>query len=157
MTRFEAMTGKAVLAALAVVMSIASSVADDSTTDQHAEKLVLQYTQAEHLLDGTSFEYFYEAGGGLKIAFADGMLQYEWISGPRKGNHAENIPYQSRLIGDEIYLVNWHQPDKPDFVSLVDDLGLKRLYSSAILRYGSGNEMIHFKEAEIKHIERKEP
>lgn len=115
-----------------------------------------QYASAEHLLDGIRFQYFYNEGGGLEIRFAEGTLQYKWISGPRKGNHAENIPYQSRRIGEELFLVNWHQPDRPDFVSLVINLKELRLYSSAILRCGSENEMIHFKEAQIKNVKRDE-
>jgi hypothetical protein len=114
---------------LFAAMALTAQTAPENKTPDHQH----QYIAAEHLLDGTSFDYFYKAGGGLKIAFAEGKLQYEWISGPRKGNHAENIPYQSRRIGNEVYLVNWHQPDKPDFVSLVIDLKQNRLYSSAIL------------------------
>ena len=119
-----------------------------------AEKKVNPYLNAPHLLDGVSFDYFYKGGGGLNIAFAKGELAFEWIKGPRKGNKAGNIPYQSRLIGDDMYLVNWHQPDKPDFVSLIVNLKDKKLYSSAILRYASKNEMIHFKEAGIKNLKR---
>ena len=114
----------------------------------------LQYINAQHVLDGTRFEYFYQGGGGLQIAFADGQLQYEWISGPRKGNNAKEIPYQSREIGEDVYLVNWHEKDKPDFVTLIIDLKQNRLYSSAILRYGTSKEMIHFKESTIKHVKR---
>jgi len=142
--------------AITLLTCTASVVAEPGgeTPSELRKTQVQQYMNAEHLLDGMSFEYFYQAGGGLKIAFAEGKLQYEWISGARKGNQAANIPYQSRKIGDEVYLVNWHQPDKPDFVSLVIDLKQNRLYSSAILRYGTGNEMIHFKEATIKNLNR---
>lgn len=115
---------------------------------------VHQYTNADHLLDATSFEYYYEDGSGLSIAFGEGMLQFEWIVGPRKGNQAKDIPYQSRLIGDELYMVNWHEPRKPDFVSLIINLKQNVLYSSAILRYGTSMEMIHFKEATIKRVKR---
>lgn len=136
-----------------LLSSLAAQVSSKNLPPDHQK----QYVNAEHLLDGTSFQYFYKAGGGLEIAFADGKLQYEWISGPRKGNHAENIPYQSRIIGDDMYLVNWHQPDKPDFVTLVINLRKQVLFSSAILRVGSENEMIHFKEAVIKEIKRTDP
>jgi hypothetical protein len=115
-----------------------------------------QYTNAQHVLDATSFEYFYEDGSGLTFALYDGKVKYEWIVGPRKGNKAADIPYQSRRIGDDLYMVNWHEKDKPDFVSLIVDLKKNTLYSSAILRYGTGNEMIHFKEATLKNVQRTE-
>lgn len=51
-------------------------------------------------------------------------------------------------------MVNWHEPKKPDFTSLVIDLGRKTLYSTAILRYGTEAEMIHFKEASIREVKR---
>lgn len=113
-----------------------------------------QYVNAAHVLDATSFEYYYEDGSGLTIAFYDGLLRYQWIVGPRKGNQAKDIPYQSRKIGGDIYLVNWHEPEKPDFVNLIINLKKNFLYSGAILRYGTSNEMIHFKEATIKNVKR---
>ena len=90
----------------------------------------------------------------MTIAFENGTLGYEWIKGPRKGNKADKIPYQSRKIGDDLYIVNWQEKNKPDFVSLIINLKDKVMYSSAILRYGTEQEMIHFKEAEIKNIKR---
>ena len=111
------------------------------------------YKSAEHLLDGVNFEYFYQTGGGLKIDFADGLLGYEWIKGSRKGNKASGIPYQSRKIGDSLYLVNWQEKEKPDFVTLVIDLEQNVMYSSAILRYGTDQEVIHFNGAIIERAQ----
>ena len=139
---------KAALAALLV----ASSSAGSAQAPEHSE----QYATAAHLLDGTSFEYFYEDGSGLEIAFYDGMVRYEWIVGPRKGNSAMDILYQSRQIGDDLYLVNWQEQDKPDFVSLIINLRDEVMYSSAILRYTTEQEMVHFKEAVIKGLRRSE-
>ena len=112
-----------------------------------------KYRNAEHLLDGVDFEYFYQTGGGLRISFAEGLLGYEWIVGPRKGNKASNIPYQSRKIGDDLFLVNWQEKDKPDFVTLVIDLEQNVMYSSAILRYGTDQEVIHFNGAIIERAQ----
>ena len=130
----------------------ASEKKAEGMTKAEAQRQV--YINADHLLDGTKFEYFYKAGGGLKIAFANGVVGYEWIKGPRKGNKGNDIPYQSRKIGDELYVVNWQEKHKPDFTSLIINLKNKKMYSSAILRYGTEKEMIHFKEAEIKNIQR---
>jgi len=119
---------------------------------EHSE----QYANAEHVLDGTSFQYFYEDGGGLEIAFYDGMVRYVWIVGPRKGNSAKDILYQSRRIGDNFYLVNWQEQDKPDFVSLIINLRDRVMYSSAILRYTTEQELVHFKKATIREVRRLE-
>ena len=127
---------------------------DKPKGEKKATEQFLQYTQADHLLDGITFEYFYKEGGGLEIAFYGGKLKFEWISGPRKGNSGKDKPYQSRMIGDDVFIVNWHETDKPDFVTLIIDLKQNALYSSAILRYGKNEEMIHFKEASIRSVNR---
>ena len=60
---------------LSLMMMVASGAAPDAAAKEKAVAKELKYSAAEHLLDGTSFEYFYQTGGGLKIAFADGKLQ----------------------------------------------------------------------------------
>ena len=139
-------------AALVSLLVVGLSSAGSAQVPEHSE----QYATAAHLLDGTSFEYFYEDGGGLEIAFYDGKVRYEWIVGPRKGNNAMDIRYQSRQIGDDLFLVNWQEQDKPDFVSLIINLKDEVMYSSAILRYTTEQEMVHFKEATIKGLRRPE-
>jgi len=140
---------------MAAIASL-SLAAPDNAAKEKAGSQKLQYSAAEHLLDGTSFEYFYQTGGGLKIAFADGKLQYEWITGSRKGNRAKNIPYQSRKIGNELYIVNWQEKGKPDFVTLIVNLEQNVMYSSAILKYGTKEEAIHFNGAIIERAHRPE-
>jgi len=108
----------------------------------------------EHLLDGTSLEYFYQNGSGLRIDFYDGKVRYEWIAGPPKGNTGNDIPYRSRKIGDEIYIVNFHEKHKPDFVTLIFNLKQNVMYSSAILRYGTEKEMISFSGGIVEHVKR---
>ncbi len=108
----------------------------------------------EHLLDGISLEYFYQNGSGLSIEFEDGKLDYEWIVGPRKGNKGIDVAYKSRKIGDEMYLVNFHEKHKPDFVTLIFNLQQNVMYSSAILRYGTDKEMTVFSGGIIEHVKR---
>ncbi len=137
------------------LMSVAwTGIATADAVSEKAADQQLKYTTAEHLLDGTSFEYFYQTGGGLKISFADGKLQYEWIKGPRKGNKAEGIPYQSRKIGKDQFIVNWQEKGKPDFTTLVINFEQNVMHSSAILRYGTKEEMIHFNGAIIERVHR---
>lgn len=118
------------------------------------QPLYAQNSEAEHLLDGTSLKYYYQNGSGISIEFNDGKLSYKWIVGPPKGNMGKDIPYQSRKIGDEMYIVNFHEKHKPDFVTLIFNLKQNVVYSSAILRYGTDKEMISFSGGIIEHVKR---
>ena len=113
-----------------------------------------QNKEPEHLLDGTSLNYYYQSGSGLSASFKDGKFNYEWIVGPRKGNKGNDIPYKSRKIGDEMYIVNFHEKHKPDFVTLIFNFEQNVMYSSAILRYGTDNEMTSFNGGIIEHVKR---
>ncbi len=113
-----------------------------------------QNNDPEHLLDGISFNYFYQNGSGLSVDFQDGKFNYEWIVGPRKGNKGNDISYKSRKIGDEMYIVNFHEKHKPDFVTLIFNFEQNVMYSSAILRYGTDNEMTVFSGGIIEHVKR---
>lgn len=118
------------------------------------QSLYAQDAGPEHLLDGTSLKYYYQNGSGISIEFNHGKLSYEWIVGPPKGNMGKDIPYQSRKIGDELYIVNFHEKHKPDFVTLIFNLKQNVVYSSAILRYGTDKEMISFSGGIIEHVKR---
>ena len=135
-----------------LVPLLTADAAEPTAAKQGALEPTNKYVVAEHLLDGTSFEYFYQTGGGLRIEFYAGQVRYEWITGPRKGNRAADIPYQSRKIGEKLFLVNWQEKDKPDFVTVVINLKEHVMYSSAILRYGTPDEMIHFNGAIIERV-----
>lgn len=108
----------------------------------------------EHLLDGVSMNYYYQTGWGIHINFYQGVAAYEWIAGPRKGAGAKDIPYKSRKIGPEMYLVNWHEKDKHDFVTLIFNFEQNVMYGSAIVKYGSGKEIIVFSGGIIEHLKR---
>ena len=113
-----------------------------------------QNKSAEHLLDGTSLNYYYQNGGGLSVSFQDGKFNYKWIVGPRKGNSGKDIPYKSRKIGNDMYIVNFHEKHKPDFVTLIFNFEQNVMYSSAILRYGTDNEMTAFSGGIIEQVKR---
>jgi hypothetical protein len=36
--------------------------------------------QDEHLLDGTSMNYYYQNGSGVHVEFLDGQLRFNWIA-----------------------------------------------------------------------------
>lgn len=114
-----------------------------------AAKEAKLYANAEHLLDGRSIQYSYQNGWGIKFNFYNGHLKYEWTAGPRKGHTEVDIPYQSRKIYEQTYLVNWHEPTKPDFVTLVLNFKDNSVYSSVITAYGTKREAIHFDSGKI--------
>ena len=99
--------------------------------------------------------YYYQSGAGLSVHFEDGKFNYEWIVGPRKGNSGKDIPYKSRKIGNEMFIVNFHEKHKPDFVTLIFNFEQNVVYSSAILRYGTDNEVTAFSGGIIEHVKSK--
>jgi hypothetical protein len=109
----------------------------------------------EHLLDGTSLDFHYQSGSAIHMEISDGKLAYEWITGPSKGSKAMDIPYRSRKIGDDLYIVNWHEKDKPDFVTLIFNFRNHVVYSSALRRYRTDREEIHFQGGIMQHVTRR--
>lgn len=109
---------------------------------------------AEHLLDGTSLVYYYQNGAGISMQLYDGKLKYEWISGPAKGNSGKDIPYLSRKIGDEMYIINFHQKEKGNFITLIFNFKQNVMCGSNLLRYGTDKEKIGFHGGIIEHVKR---
>ena len=109
----------------------------------------------EHLLDGTSMEYFYQNGTGISIEFYEGKLRFEWIAGPAKGVSRGDIAYRSRKIGDEVYLINFHETEQFDFVTLIFNFKQNVMYSSALVKYGTDRERTLFNGGIIEHLQRK--
>jgi hypothetical protein len=107
-------------------------------------------------LDGLELDYTYEGGGQVIASFARGRLNYRWLSGPFAGVEESGLNYQSRHVRDEIYLVNWHDKGNSNFVTLIIDLARKKVHSSALLYYGSENEVESFGEAAINQASRSE-
>ena len=56
---------------------------------------VAQEKQDEHLLDGTSMNYYYQTGTAVHIEFVEGVAEWEWIMGPWKGSVGRE-KYRSR-------------------------------------------------------------
>ena len=108
--------------------------------------------QSEHLLDETSFNYYYTNGGGIHIQFYEGMLEYEWIAGPRKGNKNKDLAYSSRKIGDKMYLVSWLEEAHPDYTTLIFNFNNNVMYSSGIYRFGTKNQFTRFDAGIIENL-----
>ena len=105
-------------------------------------------------LDGLDLDYTYDGGGQIIVSFSERRLGYRWLSGPFEGVEESGLSYSSRHVRDEVFLVNWHDTDNSNFVTLVIDLARKKVYSSALLYYGSHKEVESFSEATINHASR---
>ena len=110
--------------------------------------------QVKHPLDGFELDYTYDGGGQIIVSFSDQLLGYRWLSGPFEGVEENGLGYNSRHLRDQMYLVNWHDTDNYNFVTLVIDLARKKVYSSALLYYGSQNKVESFSEATINRASR---
>ena len=111
-----------------------------------------QEKQTEHLLDGTTTDYYYQTGRAIHLEFYDGKLKYEWIAGPTKGVGAKDLPYQSRKIGDGIYVINWLEEAHPDFITLIFNFQNNVMYSSGILRFGTDKQFTVFDGGILQNV-----
>ncbi len=106
------------------------------------------------LLDGTELEYTYTVRGTVVIAFYDGKLRYRWTAGPLAGTEEKDRVYRSRRIGDELYLVNWHDTENRNVVTLVINLRENVVHSSGLAGYGTVREAVLFDQAVIQRVSR---
>jgi hypothetical protein len=100
-------------------------------------------------LDGNSVTYKYPELGTVKIDFYNGLLKYEWLEGHFKGVIGEGHTYQSKLIGDQMYMFNWLEKPHYSFITVVLNLGQNTMQSSAILNPQSEQEMSLFHSGNI--------
>ncbi|SIS67875.1 hypothetical protein SAMN05421766_103324 [Zobellia uliginosa] len=94
-----------------------------------------QFGQPEHYLDGYSMNFQYQNGAAIHMEFYDGMAKYEWVAGPSKGNGNRDIAYKSLKIGDNLYLVSWHETGLKDYLTLVFDFDKMLMHNSIIIGY----------------------
>ena len=138
---------KTIVVLIALIASCTNFIMAQETPSESSLEQVKKEAEAkqpEHLLDGTSMNYYYQNGGGIHIAFYDGMLKYKWIVGPRKGNGNKDLPYSSRKIGDKMYIVSWLEASHPDYTTLIFNFNNNVMYSSGIFRFGSKDQFTRF-------------
>ena len=108
-----------------------------------------------HVLDGTTVDWSYNnSGARMVVSFADGLGQYEWIAGGRKGNSDDEIPYSSREISPNIFLMSWIQADRPDFITMIFDFNAKTIATTGLIRYGTDKQRMLFMDGVINSVER---
>lgn len=114
-----------------VVFSVGHSFAQTKTTNENN----FQFGEAEHYLDGYSLNFQYQGGKAIHMEFYNGKAKYEWVDGPGKGRGNTDIPYRSRKIGENLYLVNWHETGIKDYLTIVFDFEKMIVHSSIIIGY----------------------
>ncbi|WP_139955990.1 MoaF-related domain-containing protein [Flavicella sediminum] len=137
------------------LFSIGLSFAQNKKT----EETKFQFAQPEHFLDGYSFNFQYQNGTAIHMEFYKGKAKYEWLLGPGKGNGNSDIPYRSRKIGNDLYLVNWHEVGLKDYLTIVFDFNNMTVHSSIIIGYENKPERTLktvFRSGVIDHLKRTE-
>ena len=108
-----------------------------------------------HALDGTAVDWTYNnSDARMMVSFADGLGQYEWIAGGRTGNSDSEIPYSSREISPDIFLMSWIQADRPDFITMIFDFNAMTVATTGLIGYGSDDERMLFLDGVINGVER---
>ena len=75
--------------------------------------------------------------GNLVMRFENGILEYTFTEGRRAGAGGVNLDYSARKIGDEMYLVSWHDEVYSNHIAMVFDLKNKVEYTEAMMGYGT--------------------
>ena len=105
----------------------------------------------EHLLDGTSMNYYYQNGTAVHIEFVDGIVKWKWIAGPWKDSESQE-KYKSRKIGDKMYLINWIEGGHSTFVTLIFNFNQNVMHCSALLYPQTEYERILFDGGIIEQL-----
>ncbi|WP_142784099.1 MoaF-related domain-containing protein [Changchengzhania lutea] len=120
---------------IAVICIILLSTTHSFSQSETLENNNFQFGEPEHLLDGYSMNFQYQNGTAIHMAFNNGKAKYKWLVGPAKGNGNQDISYRSRKIGENLYLINWHEIDKNDYLTIVFDFDKMIVHSSIIIGY----------------------
>jgi hypothetical protein len=104
-------------------------------------------------LDGTRLEYTYAEMGTVVVQFDSGRLGFEWTQGPLKGVSGQNFDYRPRQVGDDLFFVNWHEPEARGFVTLYLDLKSNFACSSVLAAYATDDEQTLFHSASVNRVE----
>lgn len=108
-----------------------------------------------HILDGTTVDWTYNnSDARMVVTFTDGLGEYEWVEGGRKGNSDSEIPYSSREISENIFLMSWIQADRPDFITMIFDFNSMTIATTGLIGYKSEKERVLFLDGVINDVRR---
>lgn len=108
-----------------------------------------------HNLDGTEVNWTYNNNDAqMIVSFAGGLAQYEWIAGGPKGNSDSEIPYSSREIAPNVFLMSWVQADRPDYITMIFNFNDMTIATTGVLRSGTDEERVLFLDGTINSVDR---
>ena len=108
-----------------------------------------------HMLDGTRVEWRYNnSEATMRVSFAEGLGQYEWIAGRRAGNSDTDIPYSAREISPNIFLMSWVQADRPDFITMIFDFNAMTIATTGLIGFDQADYRFLFMDGVINTVER---
>jgi len=108
-----------------------------------------------HILDGTKVDWTYNnSDARMVVSFADGLGQYEWVAGGRTGNSDEAIPYSSREIAPNVFLMSWIQADRPDFITMIFDFNAMTVATTGLIGYTKEEPRQLFLDGVINTVDR---
>ena len=149
------MNTKLVICICFALLSVGFSFSQSKTVEENK----FQFEQAEHFLDGYSLNFQYQNGTAIHMDFSNGKANYEWVAGPTKGNGNADIPYRSRKIGANMYLINWYEIGIKDYLTIVFDFDKMVVHSSIIIGYENKPERTLktvFRSGIIDHLKKSE-
>ncbi|MEM6465529.1 MAG: hypothetical protein AAFR93_01045 [Pseudomonadota bacterium] len=120
-----------------------------------ATTAMAQVGTGTHNLDGTEVNWTYNNNDAqMIVSFAGGLAQYEWIAGGPKGNSDSDIPYSSREIAPNVYLMSWVQDDRPDYITMIFNFNDMTIATTGVLRPGTDEERRLFLDGVINSVDR---
>ena len=100
-------------------------------------------------LAGTELIYHYDGGRKYQVRFAAETIS--WLRLDVAGRSWESgTPYVARKVGDNLYYVNWHRPERTEYITILFDFDKRVMYTSALLE---GKDR-HFESARIVELKR---
>ena len=117
--------------------------------------LAAQEYPPQHLLDGTTMDYYYQNGGAVHAKFADGKFHFEWFMGPNTGVTGI-CDYNSRKIGDKRYLVGFSYEPSKAYVTIAFNFSESVIATSGWLMAGTEQELFLFEAGTIEKLRLKE-
>ena len=110
----------------------------------HGEEITGELTTE---LAGITLDYEYVSGRKYTVTYHENTLEYLRRDVPGR-DWERGVAYIARKINDDLYLLNWHRPDRVEYVTILIDLENRILHTSALLE---GTER-HFDQANIVSI-----
>ena len=110
--------------------------------------------EQQHLLDGTSMNYYYQNGSAVHVDFKEGAFHYKWITGPAEGTEGSSA-YNSRKIDHKTYMVAFGN-DVGTYVTIIFNFNQNVMYTSAILNPNTAEQAFIFDGGIIEQLTLKE-